>query len=274
MALFFSRSDPFSRVAKARAIKRCLGLAALLLSLPSGFCAMAGADPRPAVDVVVYGGTSAGVIAAHTARRYGKSVLLVGPGRHLGGMSSSGLGATDIGNEFAITGLGLDFYRRVGKYYGRIEAWQFEPHVAEQVFNQYVDEAGVEVLFSYRLKSVAKRGPRIRAVTLEYAGKRKGSADLIVAAREFMDASYEGDLMAQAGASYTVGREPNSQYQETINGVQLMTGHQFPEGVDPYVIPGNPSSGLLPGITGVAVAPDGAGDRKVQAYNFRMTLCQ
>jgi hypothetical protein len=274
MALFFSRSDPFSRVAKARGVTRGLGLAALLLSLPYGVGATAGADPRPAVDVVVYGGTSAGVIAAYAARRYGKSVLLVEPGRHLGGMSSGGLGATDIGNKYAITGLSLDFYRRLGKYYGRSEAWQFEPHVAEQVFNQYVDEAGVEVLFSYRLKSVAKHGTQIRSVSLEYAGEGKKSVDLIVAAQEFIDATYEGDLMAQAGASYTVGREPNTQYRETINGVQLMTGHQFPEGVDPYVIPGNPSSGLLPGVTGVAVAPHGAGDRKVQAYNFRMTLCQ
>jgi hypothetical protein len=226
------------------------------------------------MDVVVYGGTSAGVIAAYTAKRYGKSVLLVEPGRHLGGMSSGGLGATDIGNAHAITGLGLDFYRRMGKFYGRFEAWQFEPHAAETVFKQYVDEAGVEVLFSYRLKSIAKQGTQIRTVTLEYAGEGEASADVLVAAQEFIDASYEGDLMAHAGASYTVGREPNTQYQETINGVQLLTGHQFPEGVDPYVIPGNPSSGLLPEITGVAVAPDGAGDRNVQAYNFRMTLCQ
>ncbi len=214
---------------------------------------MAGADPRLVRDVVVYGGTSAGVIAAYAAKRYGKSVLLVEPGRHLGGMSSGGLGATDIGDKYAITGLGLDFYRRMGKYYGRSEAWQFEPHVAEQVFKQYVDEAGVEVPFSYRLKSVAKQGTQIRTAILEYAGEGKRSADLMVAAREFIDATYEGDLMAQAGASYTVGREPNTQYQETLNGVQLMTGHQFPEGVDPYVIPRNPSSGLLPGITGVAV---------------------
>ena len=235
---------------------------------------MAGADPRLVRDVVVYGGTSAGVIAAYAAKRYGKSVLLIEPGRHLGGMSSGGLGATDIGDQYAITGLALDFYRRVGKYYGRSEAWQFEPHVAEQVFNQYVDEAGVEVLFSYRLKSVAKQGTQIRTAILEYAGEGKRSADLMVAAREFIDATYEGDLMAQAGASYTVGREPNTQYQETLNGVQLMTGHQFPEGVDPYVIRRNPASGLLPGITGAAVAPVGAGDRKVQAYNFRMTLCQ
>ena len=196
------------------------------------------------------------------------------PGRHLGGMSSGGLGQTDIGNKYAVTGLGLDFYRRVGSYYGRFEAWQFEPRVAEQVFESYVDRAGVEVLFSRRLKGVRKDGTRIRSVTLEYAGAGRGAGDLTVAAREFVDATYEGDLLARAGASYTVGREPNARYGETIDGVQLMEGHQFPDGVDPYVIAGDSSTGLLPEITGVGVAPNGIGDKKVQAYNFRMTLCQ
>jgi len=225
------------------------------------------------VDVLVYGGTSAGVIAAYTAKRYGKSVLLVEPGRHLGGLSSGGLGYTDIGNKYAVTGLGLDFYRRLGRYYGQFEAWTFEPHAAEQVFEQYIDEAGVEVLYSRRLKSVTKDGTRIRAVTLEYAGTGR-APDLVVAARQFIDASYEGDLMARAGASYTVGREGNGRYGETIDGVQLMTGHQFPDGVDPYVVPGDRSSGLLPEISGVGVEPTGTGDKKVQAYNFRMCLCQ
>ena len=226
------------------------------------------------VDVLVYGGTSAGVIAAYTARMYGKSVLLVEPGRHLGGMSSGGLGQTDIGNKYAVTGLGLDFYRRVGRVYGRFEAWQFEPKVAEQVFESYVDEAEVEVLFSRRLKSLSKEGTDIRTVTLEYAGGGGGAPDLVVAARQFIDASYEGDLMAMAGASYVVGREGNEVYGETIDGVQLMTGHQFPDGVDPYVVEGDSTSGLLPEISGVGVEPNGSGDRKVRAYNFRMALCQ
>ena len=196
------------------------------------------------------------------------------PGRHLGGMSSGGLGQTDIGNKYAVTGLGLDFYRRVGSYYGRFEAWQFEPRVAEQVFESYVDQAGVEVLFSRRLKRVTKVGARIRAVTFEYAGGGRGAGDVTVAAKQFIDATYEGDLLALAGASYAVGREANSRYGETIDGVQLMEGHQFPDGVDPYVVEGDSTSALLPEISGVGVAPNGTGDRKVQAYNFRMALCQ
>ena len=226
------------------------------------------------LDVLVYGGTSAGVIAAYTAKRYGKSVLLVEPGRHLGGLSSGGLGYTDIGNKYAVTGLGLDFYRRLGRYYGQFEAWTFEPHAAEQVFEQYIDEAGVDVLYSRQLKSVTKQGTRIRAVTLEDAATPGRAPDLVVAARQFIDASYEGDLMARAGASYTVGREGNSRYDETIDGVQLMTGHQFPDGVDPYVVPGVAASGLLPEISGLGLEPNGTGDKEMQAYNFRMCLCQ
>ncbi|HEX6069890.1 MAG TPA: FAD-dependent oxidoreductase [Longimicrobiaceae bacterium] len=253
----------------------------LLLACPAVLAAsplQPGPSTSPAttieVDVLVYGGTSAGVIAAYTARRYGRSVLLVEPGRHLGGMSSGGLGQTDIGNKYAVTGLGLDFYRRVGRVYGRFEAWQFEPKVAEQVFESYVDEAGVEILFSRRLAAVTKEGSRIRTVTLEYAGGGAGSPDLEIAAAQFIDASYEGDLLARAGASFVVGREGNEAYGETIDGVQLMTGHQFPDGVDPYRVPGRPESGLLPEIGGLGVEPNGTGDRKVQAYNFRMALCQ
>ncbi|HEY0941960.1 MAG TPA: FAD-dependent oxidoreductase [Steroidobacter sp.] len=259
----------------------------LPLSAVPDVTAVAGVGPHMQVDVLVYGGTAAGVIAAYTAKQYGRSVLLIEPGRHLGGMSSGGLGYTDIGNKHAVTGLGLDFYRRVGHYYGRFESWTFEPHVAEQVLEQYVDRAAVETLFSRRVKRVDRRNTRIRAVTLEYAGSGAGAPDLVVAAKVFIDASYEGDLMARAGASYTVGREPNSRYNETLNGVQLqaveevmvnglpwLRGHQFPDGVDPYVIPGQPSSGLLPGVGAQAVAPAGSGDEKVQAYNFRMTLCQ
>jgi hypothetical protein len=247
----------------------------LLITILSG--APATSLPAQAaleVDVLVYGGTSAGVIAAYTAKRYGKSVLLVEPGRHLGGMSSGGLGQTDIGNKFAVTGLALDFYRRVGRSYGWFEAWQFEPHKAERVFEQYVDEAGVEILFSRRLTRVRKDGTRIREVELEYAGPGAGPDPLLIAARQFIDASYEGDLLAKAGASYVVGREDNRVHGETLNGVQLRGRHQFPDGIDPYVVPGDPSSGLLAEITGAHVAPNGTGQRGIQAYNFRMCLCQ
>lgn len=246
----------------------------LVLTIPDEVSAQNGPGPAFEVDVVVYGGTSAGVIAAYAAKMSGKSVLLAEPGRHLGGMSSGGLGLTDIGNKYAITGLALDFYRRMGSYYGEFEAWTFEPKAAEQVFESYVDEADVEVLFSRRLKSVEKTGTDIRTVTLEYAGGGPSAGDIRVRARMFIDASYEGDLMAASGASYIVGREPNSRYDENHNGVQLRDRHQFPDGVDPYIVKGDPSSGLLPEIGGVGVAPDGTGDNKVQAYNFRMCLCQ
>jgi hypothetical protein len=250
-----------------------LSLSALVAA--SGFLAHPLAAQSPlTVDVLVYGGTSAGVIAAYTARTYGKRVLLVEPGRHLGGMSSGGLGQTDIGNKFAVTGLALDFYRRVGRHYGVFEAWQFEPHVAEQVFREYVDAAQVEVLLSRRLVRVWKDGTRIRQVALEYAGAGEGAGPILVQAREFIDASYEGDLMAMAGASYIVGREANTVYGETLNGVQLRGRHQFPDGVDPYLVPGDATSGLVPGITRVGVAPNGTGDRGVQAYNYRLCLCQ
>ena len=226
------------------------------------------------VDVVVYGGTSAGVIAAYTAKMYGKSVLLVESGRHLGGMTSGGLGQTDIGNKFAVTGLALEFYRRVGSVYGWFEAWQFEPHVAEQVYEGFVDDADVEILFSRRLKAVEKNGTEITRLTLEYAGAGSGSPELIVAADQFIDATYEGDLMAMAGASYVVGREDNSEYGETLNGVQLLGRHQFPDGIDPYIVPGDSSSGLVAEVSGIGVEPNGTGDRGVQAYNFRMCLCR
>jgi hypothetical protein len=250
-------------------------IAALSIAALSGLPANSlAAQATLEVDVLVYGGTSAGVIAAHTAKTYGKRALLVEPGRHLGGMTSGGLGQTDIGNKFAVTGLALDFYRRVGRQYGWFEAWQFEPHVAERVFEQYIDEAGVEVLFSRRLRRVVKDGTRITAVELEYAGGGPGSGPIVVQARQFVDASYEGDLLAMADVSYVVGREANSTYGETLNGVQLRGRHQFPDGIDPYVVPGDSSSGLVPEITGVGVAPNGTGHRGVQAYNFRMCLCQ
>lgn len=252
--------------------RRALLISSLLLALVAG-SPPAAAQARFEVDLLVYGGTSAGVIAAYTAKQYGRSVLLVEPGRHLGGMSSGGLGQTDIGNKYVVTGLGLDFYRRLGSFYGQFEAWQFEPRAAEQVFESYVDEADVEVLYSRRLEQVEMEGKRIRSVTLEYVGTGASAPDLVVHARAFIDASYEGDLMARAGTSYTVGRESNQQYGETIDGVQLMGGHQFPDGVDPYRVEGDPSSGLLPEIGGVGVDPDGTGDAKVQAYNFRMALC-
>jgi hypothetical protein len=224
------------------------------------------------VDICIYGGTSAGVIAAHTAKKLGKTVLLIEPGSHLGGLSSGGLGYTDIGNKYAVTGLARDFYRRIGKHYGKFEQWIFEPHVAEDIFKQYIKEANVEVLFNHRLTSVKLNSGVIESITLEHSGAPGSSTNMIVNAKIFIDCTYEGDLMARSGVSYTVGRESNSMYNETYNGVQLLNKHQFPDNIDPYKKAGNPESGLLWGISDEALQPQGSGDRKVQAYNFRICL--
>jgi ribulose 1,5-bisphosphate synthetase/thiazole synthase len=224
------------------------------------------------VDVCVYGGTSAGVIAAYTAQKLGKKAILIEPGRNLGGMSSGGLGYTDIGNKYAITGLARDFYRRVGRHYGKFEQWIFEPKVAEGLFNDYVKRGGYQVLFTMQVKEVKKTNKRITQVIFENADRPDHSTDIIVKAKMFIDCGYEGDLMAKAGVSYTLGREDNMDYNETINGVQLMDGHQFPDGIDPYKIPGKPESGLLWGISNGTLPPNGTGDKKVQAYNYRICL--
>lgn len=218
-------------------------------------------------DVVVYGGTAGGVVAAVKAARLGHSVVLIEPGRHLGGLSAGGLGATDIGNKQAIGGMARDFYRRIGRAYGAEEGWTFEPHVAEHVFEDLVREASVPVVRGERLdlaSGVRKDGVRIVTLTME-SGRT-------FAGRVFIDASYEGDVLAKAGVRYHVGRESNATYGETLNGVQVAnaTKHQFTHAVDPYVVPGDPASGLLPGIEPRPPGPDGSGDARVQAYNFRV----
>lgn len=235
-------------------------------------CYGSAAQTVTTVDICVYGGTSAGVIAAYTAKKMGKSVILVEPGRHLGGLSSGGLGFTDIGNKYAISGLALDFYRRIGQHYGKFEQWIFEPHVAEETFQGYIRSAGVNVLYSSRLKSVGKKDIAISFITVENAVHPETATNRIIKAKVFIDCSYEGDLMAKAGVSYTVGRESNSLYNETFNGVQMKNKHQFPDGIDPYKIKGRPESGLLWGISPVPSQAAGSGDKKVQAYNFRICL--
>lgn len=222
-------------------------------------------------DVVVYGQTSAGVMAAVQAKRMGKTVILVGPDKHLGGLTSGGLGATDIGNKVAIGGLSREFYRRMGEYYGEPEKWTFEPHAAEQVFEDLISENQIEVRRDEWLdrtpgKGVEMEGDRIASITMLSGRTIRG--------RMFIDATYEGDLMAAAGVSYTVGREANSLYGETLNGVQVGQAryHQFDAPVDPYVRPGDPSSGLLAGIMAGSPGEDGTGDKRVQAYCFRMCL--
>jgi len=240
-------------------------------------------------DLVVYGGTCGGVTAAVQAAAMGKTVVLIEPGRHLGGLSSGGLGATDIGNKLAIGGLAREFYHRIFLHYQKPEAWRqetideyrqkkgrgidadtmwcFEPHVAEQVFRQMLAEARVPVVFGQRLdlkRGVRMAGRRIAAIVMESGQEYRG--------RMFIDATYEGDLMAKAGVSYAVGREANAEFRETLNGVQTAQAkyHQFIKPVDPYVKPGDPSSGLLPGVHAGPPGEEGQGDHRVQAYCFRM----
>ena len=224
------------------------------------------------VDICIYGGTSAGVIAAYTSQQSGKSVLLIEPGRHLGGMSSGGLGFTDIGNKYVVQGLALDFYRRLGTHYGKLEQWIFEPSVAETIFKDYIKRAGIEVWYENRLSDVEKQRNSITTITLEDSKHPNHTTNRKVRAKVFIDCSYEGDLMAKSGVSYIVGREANSQYGETYNGVELMDRHQFPDGIDPYKIKGDSTSGLIYGINPAPVNSNGTGDKKVQAYNFRITL--
>lgn len=214
-------------------------------------------------DVCIYGGTSAGVAAALQLHRMGKKAVLLEQNLHLGGMSSGGLGETDIGNKAAIGGVSREFYKRVGQKYGMAENWKFEPRIAEEVFNDMIKEAGTPVYYRQYLQSVEKNGARLVSVTME--------SGLKVRAKMFIDATYEGDLMARAGVKYHVGREANAVYGETINGVQVRGAHQFDRPVSPYIVEDDPNSGLLPGIN-PTVAEQGSGDEKVQAYNFRLCL--
>ncbi len=236
-------------------------------------------------DLLVYGATSAGVIAAYTGQMYDLKVILVEPGRHLGGMTSGGLGRTDTGGQDSyISGLSQEFYIRVGQYYGQAKpAYDFEPHVAESIYKGYLDEAGVEVLYSRRVVSVKVKNEKIRSVALAHASEEKGDV-LTVHAHQFIDATYEGDMMAGAGVSYATGRESNSTYGEKYNGVipgreagpygKTVRTREWGADVDPYVIPGKPSSGLLPEVNGVGHAVIGTADNKIQAYCFRLCLTQ
>lgn len=248
------------------------GIVTLLLCI-IGFSlpAVAGTGKSVKVDICIYGGTSAGVIAAYTATKAGKKVLLIEPGGRLGGLSSGGLGMTDIGNKYVVTGLALDFYRKLGTYYGHLENWVFEPKVALSVFQQYIRDAGTEVLYHRQLVRVQKQHDKITEIVVTNLDS-KGSEEIMVAAKVYLDCTYEGDLMAMAGVSYRVGREDNKLYNETLNGVQLMNGHQLPDGVDPYRTKGNPQSGLIWGVSKETLQPNGTGDKKVQAYNYRITL--
>ena len=166
-------------------------------------------------DICVYGASSGGVIAAYTASRLGKKVILISESLHPGGLSSGGLGNTDIGNKSAITGLARDFYRRIGQHYGNTEQWIFEPHVAEEIFLDYIKRGHVQVLYNQHLKSVKKSGTRLQEIIISSNHVELKGITEIIRAKEFIDCSYEGDLMAMASVSYTVGRESNLEYNET-----------------------------------------------------------
>jgi FAD dependent oxidoreductase len=250
-------------------------------------------------DICIYGGTSGGVAAAVQAARMGKSVVLVCPEQHLGGLSSGGLGFTDTGNKAVIGGLAREFYHRVWLQYDQPQTWKwekreeygnkgqgtpaidkdqrtmwiFEPHIAERVFEDWVRENKIPVHrgeWLDRTNGVKKEGARITAITM-LNGKT-------YRAKMFLDATYEGDLMAAAGVDYHVGREANSVYGEQWNGVQtgvLHHRHHFgavKEKISPYVIPGDPASGVLPRISTNHPGAYGQGDQKVQAYCFRLCL--
>ncbi|KPV52061.1 xanthan lyase [Kouleothrix aurantiaca] len=228
----------------------------------------AGSAPAEArtldADLCVVGATAAGVAAAVAATRLGRTAVLIEHGGAVGGMTAGGLSMTDIGNKRAIGGLSREFYRRCGAHYGEAEEWRFEPHVASAVLADLLAEAGVTLFTRQPLAGVEMDGQRITSITTE--------GGLTVRARMFLDTSYEGDLLARAGVSYTVGRESNAQYGETLNGVQIHPTHQFDLPVDPYITPGDPASGLLPGIEAAPAEPPGTGDHRVQAYNFRLCL--
>ena len=248
-------------------------LSALLLLYTVSAGLQAGApDEITQADVCIYGGTSAGAIAAVAAQRMGRSVIIIEPKKHIGGLTSGGLGSTDVGKKYAIQGISREFYRRLGKYYGGLERWDFEPHVAEQVYNEMLKEGNIPVIYGYRVATVDKENGRIQEIILESADGAIRPGNRKVRAKVFIDCSYEGDLMARAKVSYTTGREGNEVYNEVWNGVQPGNRHQYPDGISPYKEPGNPASGLIWGVSGDTLQPRGTGDKKIQAYNFRVCL--
>ncbi len=271
----------------------------LLLLLLTSSCEnrqKSASNKQFSADVIIYGGNSSAVIAAVQVVKMGKEVILVSPDKHLGGLTSSGLGWTDTGNKAVIGGLSRDFYHRLYLHYQEDSAWRwqekneygnkgqgnvaidgknrtmwiFEPHAAELVFEQLVDEYKIPVhreAYLDRETGVSmKDGSIVSIRTLD------GN---IFMADQFIDATYEGDLMAAAGISYTVGRESINTYGEEWNGIQtgvLHHGHHFKSDISPYLIPGDPASGVLPRISTEDPGEFGKGDHRLQAYCFRMCL--
>ena len=231
-----------------------------------GICRVQAA-PVVESDICIYGGTSGGIVAAVQAARMGKSVSLVVFGRELGGLTSGGLGATDVGNLNSIGGLAREFYQRVGKKYGRAESFVFEPHMAQEVYESWLAESRVSPHLNQRVVNVTKTAQRLMEIRMEDG--------TIYRAKMFIDATYEGDLMALAGVSFTFGREGTNVYGESLNGIRASTPkHQFAVKVDSYLVPGNPTSGLLPFIQAGDGGKPGDGDQRIQAFNYRLCFTQ
>lgn len=260
----------------------------------SQFCQ---AQKNYTADVVIYGGTASAVMAAVQIKKMGKTVIMVSPDIHLGGLSSGGLGFTDTGNKEVIGGLSKEFYQRLFTHYDSDKAWIwqkkaefgnkgqstvaldgatksmwiFEPHVAENTFEQYISENKITVYRNEWLDRSANGTSKKLGAIVSFKTLSGNSYK----AKMFIDATYEGDLMAAAGINYHVGREANSLYGEKWNGVQaevFQHGHYFKHKVSPYKIEGDPKSGLLPEISTESLAENGTGDKKLQAYCFRMCL--
>ncbi len=264
-----------------------------------------GQDHQNKADLIIYGGTSSGIAAALEADRSGKSAILIEPSTRIGGLTTGGLGQTDIGNKQVIGGISLEFYKNIKKYYqdpnnwkwqkpseykdggqtrteqGEEAMWTFEPSAALTVFRQMIEGTSIRIVHGQRLNrtsGVRKVDNKINSIVMESGDTYFGKV--------FIDATYEGDLMATAGVSFTVGRESNSIYGENLNGVQDNTfsptllgipstngaNHNFVDGVDPYIIKGDKSSGVLPYIDATGPGKSGEGDKRVQAYCFRMCL--
>lgn len=224
-------------------------------------------DERITRDLIVYGATPAGITCAIQAKKMGLTVAIAEFGRHIGGMTASGLGATDFGAKEAIGGLAREFYRRIGEYYGKDEQWTFEPKAASSVFTDWLNEYEIPVYLNQHPDKVVMQDRKIKRILMENGMVFEGSY--------FVDASYEGDIIARADVSYAVGRESNAVYNETYNGKRFgEPHHKFEVRVDPYVVEGDPESGLLPGVTEPEerTLDNGQGDHRIQAYNFRICL--
>jgi hypothetical protein len=229
-------------------------------------------------DVVVYGGSAAGVMAAVQTARMGRSVALVAAEKHLGGLAVEGLGSADVNNhwfrnDWAIGGLAREFYLRVGKKYGKQEpVYRYESHVAEEVFADLMREAGVKPFVGRRLREPLATSVRFHAGTRKIASIETESGERFEGG-VFIDATLEGDLLVGAGVETVIGREANSTYGETKNGIRAETTHaQFKVRVDPYKVPGDPSSGVIATIQDEPLGTPGAGDQNIQAYCFRLCL--